>query len=216
MRRIAALSAQLAVTATLGLTGCCYYELRDSFDECCYNVRTDYMARRAWCRCGGNFDDHPHQKYFGHGFRDGYESVARGGDGCCPTMPPRDCWGWCFDGCEGQQRMNAWFDGWSAGTIAAEADGLVGNGRLVFRQPSCQSCCNASGSMPPMSYDGGTIMTLPPGEAHITSPPVHMPPPSAVPLGPTVLPPPSPPSTSPAIPADEAYESYDEGGVYYQ
>ncbi len=211
MRRIAALSAQLAVTATLGLTGCCYYELRDSMNECCYNLRTEYLAHRAWCRCKDNFDDHPYQRYLGRGFRDGYASIAQGGDGCCPTMPPRDCWSWCFDGCEGQMRMNAWFDGWAAGAIAAEADGLVGHGRLVFRPPGCPSGCNTGACPPSMlpsaPYDGGTVI-MSPGEATFTSPPMQM--------APALPPPAAPPTMTPATPADEAYESYDEGGIYYQ
>ena len=199
MRRIAALTARLAVTATLGLTGCCYYELRDNFDECCCDLRAEHAARRAWCRCEDAYDNHPQKRHFGRGFRDGYASVAAGGSTCCPTLPPRDCWGWCNDGCEGQQRVNAWFDGWARGAVAAEADGLVGCGRIVVRRPSCPTGCNVGR---PILPPGATILPMPAGAAYVE--------------GPATPPPPAPPAVTPAGPAAEAYESYDEGGLYYE
>jgi hypothetical protein len=198
MRRIAALSAQLVVTATLGLTGCCYYELRDSIDECCCDIRAEHAARRAWCHCEDAYDEHPYKCQFGRGFKDGYASVACGGDGCCPTIPPRSCWGWCYDGCEGQQRINAWFDGWARGAVAAEADGLSGFGRIVVRRPSCPTGCNVGRPL------------LPPGATMLPGPaPTYI-------EGPVTPPPPAPPSVAPGAPAAEAYESYDEGGLYYE
>ena len=196
MRRIAALTARLVATATLGLTGCCYYELRDNFDECCCDLRSEHAARRAWCRCEDAYDEHPHKRQFGRGFKDGYASVASGGSSCCPTLPPRDCWGWCHDGCEGTARVNAWFDGWARGAVAAEADGMVGCGRIVVRRPTCPTGCNIS----PHMMSGG----MPPGPVPMMTPTLTGP----------LPPPPAPPSVAPAAPAAEAYESYDEGGLY--
>ncbi|MDQ3331861.1 MAG: hypothetical protein M3552_14605, partial [Planctomycetota bacterium] len=157
MRRIAALAARLATVAALGMTGCCYYELRDSYDDCTTSVRNQCLARMAWHRCNDAYDDHPYEKEFGHGFRDGYAAVAGGADGCCPTMPPRCYWGSCYRGCEGQAAANAWFDGYARGAIAAEVDGLSVGGRILVRTPACPTNCAVRGpAMPP-----GAV-TLPP------------------------------------------------------
>lgn len=207
MRRIHALVGPLVMVAAFSFTGCCYYELRDTFDECSLGVRNQYLARMAWHRCSDAYDDHPHEKEFGHGFRDGYAAVASGADGCCPSMPPRCYWNTCYRGCEGQSKVNAWFDGYARGAIAAEADGLAASGRIVMRQPACPSGCMVTG--PPIS--GGIAHPSPvaPSTATYGAGPTH----SARPL---TLPPPAPPSLAPAIPADEAYESYDKGGLYYE
>lgn len=198
MARFAALTARLVATATLGLAGCCYYEVRDCIDECSCDMRAEFLARQAWCRCEDSCDDHLYQKYYGRGFRDGYASVARGGDGCCPTIPPRDCWGWCFDGHEGRARTHAWFDGWSRGAIAAEADGLLGSGRIAVRKPACPTGCLGG----PISPSDSVIAPTPAAPAVIRIPEETLPPP------------PAPPSLAPASPTDEAYESNDEGGPH--
>ncbi|HEX6987186.1 MAG TPA: hypothetical protein VF170_17535, partial [Planctomycetaceae bacterium] len=86
--------------------------------------------------------------------------------------------------------------------IAAEADGLVACGRIVVRKPTCPTGCNVRPVLPP----GATMVPLPAAPAR------H---PEII-VGPATPPPPAPPSIGPAVPADEAYESYDEGGLYYE
>lgn len=197
MRRIDALAVQFALLASFGLTGCCYYELRDCYDECLCNLRNECLARRAWHRSNDAFDNHPHKKEFGHGFRDGYAAVAGGADGCCPSMPPRCYWGTCYRDCDGLGKVNAWFDGYARGAIAAEADGLTSCGRIVVRPPACPPGCEIT-----------------PGHVHGMSVPAPALP--QYPVGPAPPPPPAAPSLTPAVPADEAYESYNEGGLYYE
>lgn len=197
MKRIAALAARLAAVAMLGLTGCCYYELRDCYDDCSINVRNQYLARMAWHRCSDAYDNHPYQKAFGHGFRDGFAAVAGGADGCCPSMPPRSYWGSCYRGGDGQAAANAWFDGYARGAIAAEGEGLGMGGRITIRQPQCMMNCPVPGPAVPLNA-------------------VPLPSASVYPTTPMSPPPPAPPSIAPAFPADEAYESYNEGGLYYE
>jgi hypothetical protein len=200
MRRIAAFTAQLAALAALGLSGCCYHEMRDCWDEQHCSIRAHWQARSAWNDYKHNCH-HPQKKYYGRGFRDGYAAVALGGDGCCPTIPPRDCWGWCFDPCEGHQRMNAWFDGYAHGAIVAEADGVGACARMIIRRPAC----------PPMCPTGcPTGVPLSPAATPLGGTP------SYVPYGTVTPPPPAPPALMPGLPAPEAYESYDEGGLYYE
>jgi hypothetical protein len=197
MLRFAALSVRLAALAALSLTGCCYYELRDCYDDCSMNIRNEYLAQMAWRRCDDAFDEHAYKKEFGHGFRDGYAAVAGGSDGCCPTIPPRCFWGSCYRGCEGQAAASAWFDGYARGAVAAEADGLAACGRILFRPPACNTNCAVRGP------------ALPANAASVPLPATL-----AVPL--MSPPPPAPPSTTPARPAEDAFESYDGDGLYYE
>ena len=204
MTRIGALAARLAATGALGLaaavslTGCCYYELRDACDECTLNIRNGCAARAAWSRCGDAYANHHHLKQFKHGFTDGYAAVAGGADGCPPSMPPRCYWSCCNTGCDGAVIVNAYFDGYARGAVAAESDGVAGAGRIVCRKPACGPGYAAVG------FGGG------PG-ALVPAPAGMMPA-----VGPGSPPPPAPPSGAPALPADEAFEGTTEGGLYYE
>jgi hypothetical protein len=214
MRRIESLAARIAarlaataalgLTAGFGLTGCCYYELRDSFDDCSLNIRNGYLARRAWCRCGDG--DHPYGRAYKDGFLDGYSSVAAGGDGSLPSMPPRGYWSCCNSGpgCEGQATVNAYFEGYARGAICAEKDGVSASVAYYHRAP-CPGVCTVPGyGMPPGPMAPVPAGSLPPGAVPSVGPVI----------GPASPPPPAPPSIAPATPADEAYETYNEGGLY--
>ena len=50
--------------------------------------------------------------------------VASGSNGCTPTFPPREYWGWKYQSAEGQGRVAAWFSGYPHGDRAAEEDGV--------------------------------------------------------------------------------------------
>lgn len=208
MTRMGALAARAAATLTLGLaaavtlTGCCYYELRDVCDECSLNVRNGYSARMAWHRCGDAYDDHPHAKQFKHGFIDGYAAVGGGADGCPPPMPPRCYWSCCNSGCEGQNKVNAYFDGYARGAVAAESDGLAASSRIAFHKPACGAGC----PVPGYGVGPGPLAPTPAGNVSIPGPLV----------GPGSPPPPAPPSVAPTAPADGAYDGTDEGGLYYE
>lgn len=204
MRRIEALAARLAafgalgLVAAFGLTGCCYYEIRDMFDECAVNARNGYAARCAWHRCGSDYDG-PYCMAYKDGFLDGYGKVAMGGDGCPPTMPPRCYWSCCGTSCE---EVAAYFNGYARGSVCCEGDGCAGCSRVTCRKPAC-----GSGYSPPGYGAGpGALVPSPAGVVALPGPAV----------GPGSPPPPAPPSVSPVAPADEAYEGYSEGGLYYE
>lgn len=207
MRRIEALAARLAASGALGLaaafglTGCCYYELRDMVDECTMNTRNCYAARCAWHRCGGDYDG-PHGRAYKDGFIDGYSAVAGGSDGCPPSMPPRCYWSCCETSCD---EVAAYFNGYSRGAVCAEKDGVAGCSRIAFRKPACGAVC----PVPGYGVGPGALTPAPAGVVSLPA----MPP---GPVGAGSPPPPAPPSVSPAAPADEAYEGYSEGGLYYE
>lgn len=210
MNRIGALAARMAAIGALGLaaagglTGCCYYELRDMCDECSLNVRNGYAARCAWSRCGDRYANHAHVKPFKHGFLDGYSGVAGGADGCPPPMPPRCYWSCCNTGCEGQAVVNAYFDGYARGAVAAEADGVAGAARIACRKPSC-----GPGVIPGYGTGPGALVPTPAG--HVSGIGEGLGPV----VGPGSPPPPAPPSIAPA-PVDDAYEGPARDELYYE
>jgi hypothetical protein len=210
MRRIESLAARLVATAALGLTaasgltGCAYYELRDCIDDCTLNCKNGYLARRAWLRCGDGC--HPFGSPYKDGFIDGYAAVAAGGDGCPPSMPPRGYWSCCNSGPEGQCKVNSYYDGYARGAIAAEAEGVCA--RIAYHKPACGAGCQVSPGYGPAPAP----MTPMPAGMSPAAVPTTMP--TGPMIGPPSPPPPSPPPVAPATPADEAYETYNESGLY--
>lgn len=202
MRRHIALAIPLVVAASFSMTGCCYYELRDTLDTCSANLRCCVKSRMAWRDHNDAYDNHPYKSAFGHGFRDGYSAICNGGDGCPPSLPPRCYWNDCFGDCEGKPKVAAYFNGYSQGAYVAQAEGCGAGGRLTVRRPV---------------YPGGAGMVgspgLPPAPAMGSS--------TAIPVAPPVIttpnpPPPAAPAGGPTIPADPAYDNYDPDGLYYE
>jgi len=212
MRRTGALAVRLAaagglaLTAAFALTGCCYYELRDMCDECSLGVRNGYAARCAWSRCGDRYGDHPHVKAIKDGFLDGYSAVAGGSDGCLPPLPPRCYWSCCNTGREGQATVNAYFDGYARGAVAAEADGVAGIARIAYRKPACGAGCVVPG------YGGSPGPLVPTPAGRVSGLGAGLGPE----VGPGSPPPPAPPSIGPAAPANEAFEGPGQDGLYYE
>ncbi len=124
----------LAVTATTvfaPLPGCMIangirrsLSRTDSLDEFMLSYRNRTWAARAWLCSKHQFAGHPYLSDFETGFRQGYEDVANGENGCLPTVCPRQYWGWQYQSADGQGRMNAWFEGYPLGVRAAEQDGI--------------------------------------------------------------------------------------------
>lgn len=71
------------------------------------------------------YSSEPQISSFGEGFRDGYMSVANGGNGCVPALPPRNYWSWRYQSLEGQAKVAAWYAGFPYGAAAAEEDGAA-------------------------------------------------------------------------------------------
>lgn len=91
----------------------------DQLDRWATGVTSCLHAHHAWYVKKGEHADEPHLMDFGAGFRQGYVAVARGGDGCPPTLPPRRYWNYRFERPEGQRRIAAWFTGYPYGVLAA-------------------------------------------------------------------------------------------------
>lgn len=61
---------------------------------------------------------------FASGYRAGWYSVAMGGDGRPPAVPPREYWKPWYQSADGAQAIQNWFEGFQSGAIAAEAAGV--------------------------------------------------------------------------------------------
>jgi hypothetical protein len=84
-----------------------YCRYNDNSNDFVMGWRNSVWARQAWHAQKGQFVGHPQFHAFGEGFRDGYISVASGGNGCPPPVPPRKYWNWRYQSPEGQAQVAA-------------------------------------------------------------------------------------------------------------
>jgi hypothetical protein len=159
MKRIAAFPGILLMTLVSG----CFYEIRDELTECKINCATSRSARAAWSNtewaCMGMGCPHS----FKEGFMSGYKNVANGGTGCPPAVPViRSCNHMWMDRCSDSQKMEAWYDGFEIGVIAARGDGMSDANRITTRMPQ-STPIDYSAATQPQGYTGSPN-TLPDSE----------------------------------------------------
>lgn len=129
MTRFVSLVCLIAV-----ISGC--YDLRDDFADYRIGMANRAAARNAWQNmqgvCGGI--NCPHS--FREGFQAGYVAVANGGDGCPPAFPVIECHNHMWmDRCSEKEKMEAWYDGYEHGAMAAKSEGMADANRIVTRMP---------------------------------------------------------------------------------
>jgi hypothetical protein len=120
------------VMVTSLLTGCAH--LYDCADECIMEWKCCHAAKMAWHHSRDLYANVASPYDFGQGFREGYQSICMGGDGCRPAMPPRHYWSHHYQCDEGKLQIMAWYDGYHHGVLAAQCDGCEGR---------CQVLCAA-------------------------------------------------------------------------
>jgi hypothetical protein len=98
-------------------------------EQCLVNECRSHVA---WHRRNDCYDDVDHRCDFASGFRDGYRATAERGDHCLPMMPPRKFWKHCYQDCEGRQEIDAWYEGYAHGMLAANQDGVYDSQQLPF------------------------------------------------------------------------------------
>lgn len=111
--------------------------IQDCVDEKCNSIHTELTGMEAWARWSWCYDDLTHPKDFAGGFRAGYQDILNGGAGCQPTLPPKNYWKSCYRTPEGHCRINAWFEGFSHGALAAQQDGADSYGHIPL-SPTAQ------------------------------------------------------------------------------
>lgn len=132
----------LGSLATATVILCCYsgcstihngfQSLRNNSDwnDSVILLRNRNFASKAWHRRKHNFANQAHTSDFSAGFRAGYINAAEGGDGCTPSHPPQEYWGWQFQSAVGQSRTSAWFAGYPYGYTAAIEEGIANCNQL--------------------------------------------------------------------------------------
>ena len=130
--------------------------IQDCVNTCVIDCRNRCYAERAWCACKSNYNDVECKCDFGKGFKDGYVAVASGASTCQPALPPRDYWSFCYQTPEGQERMLAWFNGYSYGAVYAEQEGISDWSRIVTAPtlPPYRKKRPTKSAPPPESMDG--------------------------------------------------------------
>lgn len=141
------LAASMLVVSTGGCTAFAGLSNSLDYNECCddfvLGYRNSAWSARAWHERKDCFQKEAYLYHFRDGFRQGYEDVASGGNGCTPAFPPRSYWSWKFQSPEGQLRVSAWFAGYPHGARAAEEDGLGNYGQIQMScqmEEACQQC----------------------------------------------------------------------------
>jgi hypothetical protein len=124
------------------ITGCAH--LYDITDDCMTEWKCCHAAKMAWHRSRDLYADVAYPFDFGQGFRDGYESVCMGGEGCPPAMPPRHYWSHHYQCDEGRCQIMAWYDGYHHGVLAAQCDGCEGRCQVLcahdlYGQKPCET-----------------------------------------------------------------------------
>ena len=106
-------------------------QIKDGIDSVVIGARNELYAEKAWLDCKSNYNDVEYKCDFGSGFRDGYIAVASGGSTCQPPLPAQKYWHFEYQNPEGQERMLAWFNGYSYGALYAEQEGVSDWSRIV-------------------------------------------------------------------------------------
>jgi len=120
----------LAAGSGICFSGC--YALLDDCYETEQILVNDCRAHAAWFRRDDCYRNVEHRFDFAGGFRDGYRATAEKGDHCLPLMPPRKYWKHCYQDCEGRRQIDAWYEGYAHGMLAANQDGVYENSQVPF------------------------------------------------------------------------------------
>ena len=125
-------------------------------NRCLMDMRDRVLAKGAWHGCGSQYDG-PHRGAFKDGFLDGYANVCGGGVGQPPVVPPKKYQSACYSSAEGDSKTIAWFNGFSAGAVAASADGREGLREIVLSTDPEGGLIGAESSFPGFSSPVGTV-----------------------------------------------------------
>jgi hypothetical protein len=122
----------LAIVIAAGTsTGCTMFQnishslsYSEAWNEAVNTHRFRNYSSRSWHMNKNRFCNEAALSDFADGYRQGYEDVAKGGNGCTPNFPPRKYWNWQYQSPYGQKQVAAWFAGYPHGARAAEEEGL--------------------------------------------------------------------------------------------
>lgn len=164
----------LLLTLTTALTGCA--SVFDGVVSCETGIRNHVLAQKAWGHWSWCYDKLDHPLHFAKGFKAGYRDILEGGSGCQPTLPPQIYWKPCYQTPEGRCKINAWFDGFSHGALAAQQDGYSNMGEIPLSPTARMNLELANTPRDPAMFwaepspAAGNVML--PGDGGVVQPPV--------------------------------------------
>ena len=134
----------LALLFGTTFSGCASFY--DCYDENTMSVRNHVLAKQAWMRWQWCYADMPCHGDFGRGFRDGYIDGINGVPNCQPVLPPRRYWSVKYQSADGHCHVNAWYNGYSHGHLAALKDGYGEVSRIPMSPSARQNMLQAQAS----------------------------------------------------------------------
>ena len=164
----------LLVTLTTALSGCA--SVFDGVVSCETGIRNHVLSQKAWGHWSWCYDKLDHPLHFAKGFKAGYRNILEGGSGCQPTLPPQLYWKPCYQTPEGRCKINAWFDGFSHGALAAQQDGYSNMGEIPLSPTARMNMELANTPRDPAMFwtdpnpAAGSVML--PGDGSVVEPPV--------------------------------------------
>ncbi len=127
------------LSAIATAAGCA--QLRDYRSDAFYHHRAAvaFHAHKVCLDGVGCRDD------YAKGWKRGYFDVATGGNGAPPPLPEEHYWSVRYQSPSGHASIQAWYNGFQAGAIAADQDGLA----TWYRVPTAPNYARPWGVMPP-------------------------------------------------------------------
>jgi len=168
----------LLLTTLVLLTGCA--SMQDGLVGHEAKLRNKCRAQSAWNEWSWCYDDLDHPFHFAKGFKAGYKDILNGGKGCQPTLPPKCYHKSCYRGPEGRCKVNAWFDGFLHGVLAAQQDG-AGSWNQIPISPTARMNMNAVKLHPQPMAAGGPKLPPPIADGGIPEVPAPAPPEQLIP-----------------------------------
>jgi len=153
----------LLMLVAVSLTGCASMRSNRSggLGE---GLRRKCKAQQAWNVWSWCYEELDHPYHFARGFKAAYRDVHEGGNGCQPTLAPKYYWKSKFQSVEGRCKVNAWFDGYSHGALAAQQDGVSGLNQIPISPTARTNLQMASLQPQPFgasSYDSPMPIAVP-------------------------------------------------------
>jgi hypothetical protein len=119
-------NALASITILLILPGCA------AIEDWHYSTTNCLLSECAWVKCAKNPLRILCPSDYGVGWKEGYRSIAMGGAGNPPTLPPKQYWSPKYQSPDGQQAIAAWYAGFHDGAVAAESSGT---GQFHYLRP---------------------------------------------------------------------------------
>lgn len=137
----------ILAAAALLFAGC--RQMQSDLNDFLTIKRDECSALRTWKRYRRDYEGSVHYLHdFGFGFQRGYMDVAAGGSGCPPVVPAEEYWCVKYQTASGEERIDAWFQGYNEGVAVAEQLGVRGRNYIQispFRRAQLANLPTAAG-----------------------------------------------------------------------